>query len=397
MDIKLSFFSWLLFLVIADLNFSEHVMTLMRDMERLQMKPVPEVKQQLTEKVSYYYGQKLFDDKDMRIAVEVIRMLAQDAELKIRQTLANNLKQCDALPHDVAMRLARDVSDVAVPLLEYSVVLTQEDLIEIVKSCTDLQSLIAIAKRSDIKSPLANTLIHVQEDQVTQTLLQNEKAELNEDSFRYILNLFPDNDGIMQLMVNHANLPVGVAERILSHVSSDLQETLMKRFHIDRNVARQLTEATKEQTTLFVLSNGSKIQQTESLVAHLFTHNKLTHSIILRALCKGDLPFFEVAMAKLAGITPQLSHELIWKQGVSGFSSLYKRAGLPKGTFNAVNIILQFAIQEINEGSVGDEHYAKRMIDRITDAGYDKKISIMEYFLVLMKSKVNAVDVVQLQ
>src|SRR3546814_9519942 len=63
----------------------------------------------------------------------IFRRLVADAEVLVRQALAANLKTTADLPHDLAVALARDVDSVSLPVLKYSEVLTDDDLIEIVQ------------------------------------------------------------------------------------------------------------------------------------------------------------------------------------------------------------------------------------------------------------------------
>src|ERR1700748_1610567 len=56
-----------------------------------------------------------------RLAVEdVMRAMLQGAAVKVRQVLADTLKDSDLLPHDIAMDLASDVESVDLPILTFS-------------------------------------------------------------------------------------------------------------------------------------------------------------------------------------------------------------------------------------------------------------------------------------
>lgn len=371
------------------------IMSIMLDVERLKTMPSSEVKLQITTKISELYRENKFDENEINIALEIIQLLMNDSEVKIRQILANNLKYCSDLPRAIALKLARDIAEVSAPILQYSLILTQSDLIEIAKSTKQIAALVAIAKRTDIQDSLANTLIETREETVVEVLTANTLANIAQEGLEKIFHYFKDSPSMLSLLVERGGLSVNLAEKMLHVVSQDLRAHLIKHYAISSELAESLTKETKESATLYLISTGNNLQQTEALVAHLYENQKLSNSIILRALCKGDLPFFEIGLAKLAQLTPQTAHEMIWKQGPAGFAALYKKANMPKGTFNAVNVILQFALQEIKEGEVAGEDYVKTMIQRITHSGYDKKIGIMEYFMVLMKSKVKPLDIVQ--
>ena len=73
-------------------------------------------------------------DSERCHAEDVLRELSQSVELRVRETLSEQLKTSKILPHDIAIVLANDVESVALPILEFSEVLTDADLVEIVKS-----------------------------------------------------------------------------------------------------------------------------------------------------------------------------------------------------------------------------------------------------------------------
>ena len=59
-------------------------------------------------------------------------------------------------------------------------------------------------------------------------------------------------------------------------------------------------------------------------------HARLTPSLILRALCMGDLAFFETALAVRARVPVENAQILVHDAGGNGLGSLYRKAGLPE-------------------------------------------------------------------
>ena len=58
-------------------------------------------------------------DEEREAAHEVLRLMAADAAELVRRALAVTLKNSPNLPRDVALKLARDVDSVALPVLNY--------------------------------------------------------------------------------------------------------------------------------------------------------------------------------------------------------------------------------------------------------------------------------------
>ena len=54
------------------------------------------------------------------LAEDIFRIMVKDAEVRVRQALADNLKENLDLPRDVARALANDVDSVSLPIIQFS-------------------------------------------------------------------------------------------------------------------------------------------------------------------------------------------------------------------------------------------------------------------------------------
>src|SRR4051812_36746576 len=66
-------------------------------------------------------------DEERETAAEILRVMAADAAELVRRALATTLKSSPLLPRDVALKLARDVESVCLPVLAFSPVFTDDD------------------------------------------------------------------------------------------------------------------------------------------------------------------------------------------------------------------------------------------------------------------------------
>lgn len=102
------------------------------DVERLLNDPSAESRADTARKVAGVYGTEL-GEAERRLAEDIFRIMIRDAETLVRAALSQTLKDNPMVPHDVALALARDVEDVSVPMLRHSEVLTDDDLVEILR------------------------------------------------------------------------------------------------------------------------------------------------------------------------------------------------------------------------------------------------------------------------
>ncbi len=114
------------------------------DVSKLMSDPSADNRAKTAAKVAGDFDSGALSDSERQIAEEIFRFMVKDAEVRVRQALAQNLKESPDLPHDVALSLAQDVDQVALPILQFSDVLTDDDLIEIIQSQSeDKQTAIA--------------------------------------------------------------------------------------------------------------------------------------------------------------------------------------------------------------------------------------------------------------
>src|SRR4051794_21210893 len=94
------------------------------DIEQLKGAASPAARAGLAGKLGTQYSEGRLTDRERQLANDIFRLLVADAETQVRRTLSESLKTSPDLPHDIALTLARDIEEVATPMLECSLVLT---------------------------------------------------------------------------------------------------------------------------------------------------------------------------------------------------------------------------------------------------------------------------------
>src|SRR5690348_7974806 len=102
------------------------------DIRRLVRGTSPEDRADITHRICRRIDRYELSAEEKESAQQILEMLATDAAELVRRALAVTLRNSPKLPRDIALRLAKDVDAVAVPVLKNSPVLTEEDLVELV-------------------------------------------------------------------------------------------------------------------------------------------------------------------------------------------------------------------------------------------------------------------------
>jgi len=160
-------------------------------------------------------------------------------------------------------------------------------------------------------------------------------------------------------------LPVAIAERLVTLVSDKLKEQLARRHPVSAESAIDLILAARERAVLN-LANESDEDDLDRMVSQMMRHGRLTASIVLRALCLGDLMFFETALARLAGLSIVNARKLIYDEGKRGLEALYQKAKLPTSHLPIARAAITIARDLQYDGEPNDrDRFKRRMIDRI--------------------------------
>ncbi len=350
-----------------------------KDVARLLQDPSPQNRAVTAGKVATQFDHQL-TDAERKIAHDIILLMTQDAAVMVREALADNLRSIADVPHDVAMRLAHDVESVSLPMLESSTVFSDEDLMEILKSSSEGKQA-AIAQRDTVSEKLSEVIVSTASEKAVASLMVNEGAKLNEKVLNTALDRFKESDAVKAPMVNRNKLPVTVAERLVTMVSSKLQDVLVQKHELPAGVAADLIMQSRERATVN-LFDGASENDVQRLVLQLYKNSRLTPSLVLRAACVGDMAFLEWAFANLADVNITNARMLIHDAGPLGFKSLYERTGMPKALHQAFRVAVEVARETRMDGEEGDrERYRRRMIERILTQYEDLATEDVDYLL----------------
>ncbi|MEI8393813.1 MAG: DUF2336 domain-containing protein [Rhodospirillaceae bacterium] len=351
------------------------------DVAKLLTDPSPDHRAQLAGKVAVHFDRNKLTPDERKIAEDIIRFMARDTVERVRQSLAENLKSSPDLPRDIALIMARDVESVAVPVLSVSRVLSESDLIEIVRGGSPAKQS-AIAIRPEVSETLADELIEVADESAIAALVGNEGAKLGENHLNKVIDRFGDSASVQYPLVRRSRLPLTVAERLVTLVSENLQQYLVTHHELPDDVASSLVLKSRERATVNLFTGESDEAAVVRLVTQLVEGGRLTPSLLIRSLCTGDMTFFEVALSHLAGVPLTNARLLIHDGGRLGLKSLYDKAGLPANRLPVVRIAVDVAHETPFDGEAHDrERHSRRMIERILTQYEELETTDIDYLL----------------
>jgi uncharacterized protein (DUF2336 family) len=336
-----------------------------KDVAKLMADSSGEVRAETSAKIAAQFGAGDLSDNERQIAEEIFRTLVKDVEVRVREALAANLKSSPDLPHDVALALAKDVDSVSLPMLKFSEILTDEDLLEVVRGDNSAKQ-VAIAQRVIVSATVADALIDTGNEKAVARLVANEGAELTETALGRVMTEYESSESVGDSLSRRPNLPASISEQLVEALSERLQDYLLAKHDLPADVAINLIIQARERATVDLMEYGSTDVELDNLIEQLYRKLRLTPSLLLRSLCMGDMNFFERAVARLSDVPLPNARILIHDQGSLGFESIYLKANLPKRLFPAFRAGVDLADETDYDGGMNDRpRYIERMLERI--------------------------------
>lgn len=322
----------------------------------------------------------LTDDERAK-AAEILRVMAADAAVLVRRALAVTLKSSPLVPRDVAMKLARDVESICLPMLNFSPAFSDDDLSEIVRLGGPVRQ-VAIAKRPAVSEKVTAAIVEHGVEAAVETAAANDNANFSERSLTRALQRFEKSEKVLAAVAYRQVLPASVTEKLIDLVGDQVREHLLSHHSVSPELALQIAIGTKERAIVDLVDQAGRAADPKAFAQHLHRAKRLTASLLLRALAHGHMSFFECAVAELAGVPHHRTWLMIHDAGQLGLRAIYERAGLPARLYSAFRVAVDtYHTMEFDGGPRDRERFQERMLQRFLTQTQTTQRDDVDYML----------------
>jgi uncharacterized protein (DUF2336 family) len=335
------------------------------DILRLMRGETPEQRASVAHRLCRRIALDVLSDREKAFADEIIGILAEDAADLVRRTLAVTLRSSPVLPREVALKLARDIEAVSIPLLQDSPVFTDEDLVELVLSVTAAKQA-AIASRESVSITVSEVITEHGAVEAVRALATNSGAEWTDKAFDETLRRFGSDEIVQAGLIKRDFIPTHIAEKMVSLVSGQLFDILVNRHELPAQLAIDLAASARERATIDLVEQAGRTNDLPRFVSQLNLNGRLSNSLIMRALCCGQMRFVEHALSELSGVAHQRVWLMIHDAGPLGLQAVFDRAGLPRKMLPAFKAAVTVFHETQHDGGPNDRaRFRARMIERV--------------------------------
>ncbi|MBL6953335.1 MAG: DUF2336 domain-containing protein [Alphaproteobacteria bacterium] len=276
-------------------------------------------------------------EKAEELTLTVLRELAADQLPRVRAIISEHLKCADNVPKDIVLQLARDLEViVAAPVLQFSPLLSDQDLLEIIAAGREAGALSAIAERPGLGGDVADAVAQTLDTKAVATLLANDSAQLREDTLDWIIDNAAAVEPWHQPLVKWPSLSDGAIRRIAGFVAASLVETLCSRNDVDAATAVELSKAVREEMS----SDGADGDEPEpethgggrDAATLLFNGGGLNDDALQEAIGDGDRDFVVHGIALKSGLPVEVVSEVLQSTNARGVTALAWKANFSMRT-----------------------------------------------------------------
>lgn len=293
-------------------------------------------------------------EKLAELAFEVLENLAEDQETQIRQIVAESIKSLDNVPKPIVQLLARDLEEVvSMPVLEYSPMLDEQDLLGLLLAGIGGKRLAAVSRRSDLTSGLIDAIVETDDEVAVQALIGNEKAAISDQTLNQIVDAARNREGWQSALASRVRIKEGTLLRLAKFATSNVLKRLRDRSDLGSELHEHLesvvTERVNEKIDLPEPAEAKKKitpeEETYQKIKEMHSAGKLTEREVLKAITSDNRLFADAALAVLTNQSIARVREVLKMKSAKSVLALTWRAGLSMTTA----VTIQEQVQRLPE------------------------------------------------
>lgn len=286
-------------------------------------------------------------DRLQRLTYETLQKLVEDAAVSVRAAIADVVKDMPDAPRDLILRLARDVEiPVCGPVLEFSPLLTTEDLLGLIDQPPNPDALAAIARRPHLNETVSDAIAATASSPAIVALLRNGSAQIREATLDSLIAQAADHVEWHEPLVRRPKLSPRAARALAAIVADHLVRALAERPDLDEATAEFLRRQTVKQIAWrgpeIPTHRSDRPQPAEAMAkaTELTTRGLLDDTTLLAAATRGEARLVAAMLARAASLPLAVVDRAATLRSAKGLVSLCWKGGFSPKVLEPVQALL---------------------------------------------------------
>jgi uncharacterized protein (DUF2336 family) len=268
---------------------------------------------------------------------DVLVTLVRQAEKDLRHALSERLAVMENVPLRLVLQLANDEIRVAEPVLKKSPVLTDMDLIYIIKAHGP-EYWQAIAAREYLSPLIIDVLADTRDVGTAMALSGNDRLKLTAHALDLLARMAQEHEDVARPLLSRAELPERIARQIYEYVGTELRSWIDDHFGpvgaaVANAVNDIIVEFTEQQAEYMPTEDMMELAQRYASL------NMLSVQMMMDVLQKGQIASFIAFFARYTGLPVKRVHDFLKQNCPKGMAIACRAFGVQKPDFSRIYLL----------------------------------------------------------
>ncbi len=306
-------------------------------------------------------------DSEENLAADVLVSLIKQAETDVRKNLADRLAPRDDLHATLLHYLAYDDIDVAGPVLKFSPLLKDMDLLLIIQS-KGAGHWQAVAGRAEISDRVVDSLVAQKDVKTSVGLLRNDTIEMDNRHLQKVKEHAICDESLADELLNYKTLPRQLAVEIYWHISIALRNDIANRFDIvNEEVNRALEDCVQDFSDTILQDNTREPSTLMNEVAGLyFAQDKISEHMLVNTLRRRQGRFFIALFSMKSGLNNDIVWNMMRQVGGQGLAVACRAMAISKENFVSMFLLSRTVARSHQAVNADELRMAMRYYDGLT-------------------------------
>lgn len=274
--------------------------------------------------------------------IKTLETLAQDQLPKVRAVIAEEIKASDNVPKHIVDKLARDVEAIVCgPVLEYSPLLNDDDLREIIAAGASGTALEAIASRVDLSEDISHEVAVSLEIPAISALLTNESAQIRENTLDQIISQAENVEELHKPIALRPQLSIRAMKRVAGFVASALVHAMMDQAGLEEEQAEDLLDRVRDRLADEKVGEDEQAELAQTALDY-FDRGMLTDEFVIQQIDENRRELLVQCLAVMSDFPADIVRQIIHSKSGRAVTALAWKCELTMRT--AYELQTKFAL-----------------------------------------------------
>jgi uncharacterized protein (DUF2336 family) len=270
----------------------------------------------------------------------VLARLSDEMETAVRAELSQRFAEAPNAPHSLIQHLANDTVEVAEPVLRSSLILTDDDLLGVVRKHGQ-GHMRAVSRRAEVSEAVSDAIVERGDDETLGALLRNDGARLSRAASETAVERAKINPDLHAATVERKSLPADLLNEMYFVVEARLrQQILEQNARMDPELLEAALAAGRARVAVDDGALPTDYAESVAYVNELRAAGQLTPPVLARFLRSNGRTPFLVALAQLSDVDFHTARGVVERKELDALAVICKAADLDRAIFLTYAVVL---------------------------------------------------------